>query len=250
LPSAQSTPNAIAGTGLQPTTPPSSANLVAAGAPNAATGAGTPMASIYPTTGAPPVSAATAVPGTGAPTAASAVAAASANSTAGPYDPGAYRSVAPVASNSTTPAPNVDRYSATPGAGVAAAVTQAPHASSGELQPAAPISPQSSYAAATGAPTTPASIPPTGDRYGILPVAGPVTSPTGAMATNVAPVMNAQVATPAGSYRPAGTSDYVSPATNGHVEIATRPSPATSTPAPVVAPAGTYQQSPYTSAPY
>jgi hypothetical protein len=99
--------------------------------------------------------------------------------------------------------------------------------------------------------TSPAqsSMPSSDDRYGILPVAGPSTGVAG-MTVGAAPSVNSQVATPAGAYRPGGTSDFVPASTSEHVEIATRPSPTTTPAVPATPTGGNYIQSPYGTTPY
>jgi hypothetical protein len=249
LPSSKATPQVVAGTGISPATPPSSANLAAtapatgaAGSSAAAlapTGGPATAGAIYPTTSAPPLANQIAVPSA---TSAQALAA-----QAGPYDPNGYRPTMPATPPSVAATPD-SRYVASTSAAPAATLA----APAGTVLSETPIS-----AAATSA--TPASP----DRYGITPypvtsgaAAGPVPQASTEVASlpqtlpadnrygNVPAVVNELNPSPAsaipasvqlsaapGQYRPGGTSNYTGGAFADHVEIATRPAtPNTSTP--------------------
>jgi hypothetical protein len=251
LPSSQSTPTAVTATGIQPATPPSSANLAAAGttAPTAGT-------SIYPTTGAPPIAAAgtlatagSAIPIAGAMPRTTPIATAPAPN--GPYNPNAYQPAATTTATNTNPASaGGDRYGTVPVANTAATTERY-----GVPAVASP-NPVSTAGAPPVIAGVPAMAPSSADRYGILPVAGPATAAapsaipgyatsTPEAGTAYVPATATQVTTtPAGQYRPAGTSDYVGGPAGSHVEIATRP--ATPPAAPVsTSPPSTYPTSPY-----
>jgi hypothetical protein len=300
LPSAQTTPQAVAVAGLTPGAPPSSANLAAANPPavgatavppsmsipvtSSATVANAPQAA-YPNaanaladklTSSPNAmskSATGALPTASLPTSppgsvTSQPLTAASTPPSGPYDPKAYKPGSAVASSGLDPAgdtsSDVDRY------GMSSAARSPLSTPLTASQPAA-TAPENHYGAmpSTTAPVAPAptammpSSPlaqsPAGmsDRYG-----NPTTSPapTNMMPTTPLPVapsaptttasMSASpLSTPAAyptpavrstasaaQYRPGGTSSYSAGATTPPVEIASRPSPVSSTTKPAVTP--------------
>jgi hypothetical protein len=166
---------------------------------------------------------------------------------AGPYDPNAYKTAAPVtaaavATTTTAGAPESDRYASN----AAAPTSVSPQASA-----TAPASADDRYASMAAA-ATPSYAPSTGeDRYGIAstpapvaatpvspPPVAPISTPASAQPSSLAgttPTVTAstvRIDAPAGQYRPGGTSTY-SGAPTTPVEVASRPTTVTAPAAPL-----------------
>jgi hypothetical protein len=191
---------------------------------------------------------------------------------AGPYDPKAYNPATSLASSGPDPlgasAAGADRYATNPAApakqnvfgmsdpGIPTAADRYGALPSTQSQPAA----TRTSALATQPATQPAIA--TSDRYGnpsppltnqsqMIPplpsanIAAPMAAPTAALNSLATPTAAAapssvQLAAAPGQYRPGGTSSYTTGATTQPLEVAARPSPATTTnpaPAQSVAPA-------------
>lgn len=314
LPSAQSTPQAVAVNGLTPAAPPSSTNLAAAsgattpGALGGLSAKTAPLATATPTTPPattpiPPSSAITATqpPGyptdsgladklvstpktagattpaappsalasnTSATTTPASVPATPGMTTAGPYDPGAYKpstSMNPATTTSSEPADRyamsstppfpapaaqsppygstslnsdpADRYGTPGGAVAAASVTPAaamsdPSALAADryANPRIPTLPTTT-ATAQSAPAPSVSAP--------LASTAPPAVATAIPTTNAVPAGSAvRLASAPGQYRPGRTSSYIPTSATIPVEIASRPAPAsTSAPPSAVTPA-------------
>ncbi len=258
LPSTLANPQAVAGTGIQPATSPSSANLAAARSttslattPQSASATSVSIGtSPYPTTGAPapayPAAPTTSIVAAGSTGPAASLA------QAAPYDPNGYRpssassnaalSGADVATGRYAAAaitPNSDRYGlsgSTPAASSQSAATIAMNpTSSAAADPAAnsigdryalpaASAAGASLAAAAASSNPTAAVPTTSTtagRYNAVPTSASSSSTPGGFIP-----ATAQLTTPAGQYRPGGTSNYAGPASGDHVEVATRPSDA------------------------
>lgn len=252
LPSAASTPQAIAATGLQPAAPPSSANLAASGAPPAipsisipttspsTTIANAPLAA-YPSANVAPAASIAATSPVAAPagsvsagTPLQSAAVASVPST-GPYDPKGYQ---PTTLLAATPAgtpgsatPDPDRYSMaatdatlppTPDRYAPAAtpaVTPTGMDRYGQVQPdrygGSATTPQVGQSPAIAVQSMPAT----------AAIAPPIATATAPMAAAPGVAATVQLTSPPGQYRPGGTSSYTSGGSAQHVELAARPAP-------------------------
>lgn len=259
LPSSQAAPKAVAGTGIEAATPPSTANLAGATAPapTVATPAGK-----YPTTSAAPTYPLVSTSAAGSATIPGGAVAAGAAPTAtpsgavakaGPYDPNSYRPTAsPVspstpAAGGTAPSRYADsfsgaadnRYGPLPASPAVTPITAAEATTPGSaMSNPGPVSAASDnrYSTSSTVDSAPrySSLPTEGtpQRYGATTdlgaaiVATPGSTPAGE---------TVQITSPAGQYRPGGTSNYTSGPAADHVEIATRPS----NPASAMSAAGT-----------
>lgn len=252
LPSSQAAPHAVAGAGMQMATPPSSANLAAAGAPGAvpaipssssATIAAAPTA-LYPNTGVAPAGYPTSpASGPAVPPAATAMA------QTGPYDPNGYRpsgaSLAP--SSVAAQGGGADRYADAFSAPTADRYATAP-ADRYATPPAAPTTGQVSPATLGAAASN--NLPTVG-QSATQPFAATTAVGTADAGVNVANTAAAtvQLNAPPGQYRPGGTSDYTT-GTVGHVEVATRPSAPITGTLPAAPAAITPPSSPIVPIPY
>ena len=269
LPSEGAAPQAVAVAALEPVASPSAANLAATGVPT-----GIPAVSMPAPSSVPGVDIAS-TPGVGMPTSATAAAvpqstAVAGTPSAGPYDPNGYQPVTTPSAPSATIAAEVpvvgDRY--------AAASPSAPlHATGSPVSPVdarTPVvnSPPSNMATETGDryATTAAALTSTdlgNDRYGqavtdrstswpvtdVATSSPPTVSTPAPTVTESAPLnataanskASVQLASPAGQYRPGGTSSYTGTFPADHVEVATRPASPASTQLPPQStlPAGT-----------
>jgi hypothetical protein len=262
LPSESATPQAVEVPGLEPASSPSAANLAAAQSPanvpnpwlnasSAATLANAPLAN-YPMNRATPGSS-PAVSGTSPASQPTTPAAAIASvPPSGPYDPNGYKSSEPlyaatsrqfqpaVGNSLRTATATDDRYALPSASNLAA-----------QVNPANP--------AITNAPSTAATTEPLVDRYALptvaannaqktesdnsvaasnksapdaafasspAPAASQPTAGTNAIAVTPVTTAAVQISTPAGKYRPGGTSDYTGAAASQHIEVAARPAAA------------------------
>jgi hypothetical protein len=247
LPSQAATPQAVEVPGLEPTSSPSAANLAAAQSPTNASNpalpatpagslANVPLANYPASYTAPAVS--NTLPASATPASAPPAAAIASVPPSGPYDPNGYKpsesaetSVPfdPSGANPLRTAAAVDRY-ALPNAGTSVAQMDSAYA-------LASASPTSDTPPAATDRYALASEPETGSNSSLAapkksaseaafansPAASQPSAVTNAMDVAPAPSATVRLSTPAGKYRPGGTSDYSGASASPPIEVAARP---------------------------
>jgi hypothetical protein len=141
----------------------------------------------------------------------------------------------PAATTSSAPGPaaSADRYATAPSVSTGVVNSQAGTAAMdpyGPLPGSAPISPNTTGLASSAAPAEPAATTEPANLSSVPPNAIAAETAAAAQAP-VAATATVQIQSPAGQYRPGGTSSYTSTAGGNRVDVASRPgAPATSTP--------------------